>query len=493
MITKNKIKISAILSFFIIVCVICVSCFIKTAYATTNGDDKLYGETLNQRNMSVKDCPNISGKYSILINKNGDIIYERASEEHAKIASLTKIMTAIVALENCDLNELVTINKKAVEIGESSAGFWVDDKLDMQSALYAMLVPSGNDAAEAICEHIGKKLVESKDDKIRLKSEQDVESEAQENNIDKDDVKDIFITDNDKAFCKLMNDKAIELGCNNTNFTNPHGLDDEEFFNENQYSCAKDIAMITKYAMQNDLFRKIVGGGDTKINIERNGSIIKLNLTSTDILVGNFDGCVGVKTGNSDMAGACFSGACVDSRDSDEIYTIVLKADNETERFIDTQNLFNWYLTNKTCLNLSNTGVVESMKINNDESVDVGVVAYLAHNDWVDCKFPVTLEDRNQTVPVLGIAGNIHLKIEPESAKGNIKAGDKVAEIVLTQHNREIARLNLVSVKDQASPNIFQMIGVAFDRLGRNITGQPTVADTELLANCDTINNQNKK
>ena len=362
----------------------------------------------------------------------------------------------------------------------------------MRNALIGMLVPSGNDAAEAICQAVGQKLVDEQDERIRLKSPQEVADEAKENNIPQDEVEGVYETDNEKAFVMLMNQKAIELGCENTNFTNPHGLADGEYASDEQYSCAMDIAMITKYAMQDDFFRSVVRTGDTTITVDRNGVITPLELHTTDILVGNFDGCIGVKTGNTDIGGPCFSGACVDT-DGEEFYTVVLKAEDETLRFVDTQNLFNWYLTNKVSLDLTDTKVKETMYEGKDNEHEVGVVAYLAHSEWVDCTFPVTLRDEDRAIPVLSVAGNVHMKIEPSEIKGSFKAGDKVAELVLTQHNREVARVDLISVKDQPGPNIFQMIAVAFDRLGRNISGQQTVAQSDIIANCDKINEVNEK
>ena len=124
--------------------------FLNTARAETNSEDLLYGETLSSRGMSVSDCPNITSEFACLINKKGDSIYERNAYKHAKIASLTKIMTAVVAIENSSLDKVVEVSKKAYEVGESSAGLWPGDKLDLKSALYAMLVPSGNDSAQAI-------------------------------------------------------------------------------------------------------------------------------------------------------------------------------------------------------------------------------------------------------------------------------------------------------------------------------------------------------
>ena len=111
----------------------------------------------------------------------------------------------------------------------------------------------------------------------------------------------------------------------------------------------------------------------------------------------------------------------------------------------------------------------------------------------MDCTFPVTLREEDRNIPILAVAGNVHMRIEPAEIKGSFKAGDKVGEIVLTQHNREAARVDLIAVKDQPGPNIFQMIAVAFDRLGRNISGEQTVAETDMIANCDKINELNER
>lgn len=465
----------------------CVSFGSNFAYASINGNDKLYGETFTQREMSVKDCPNVGAQYACLMDKAGNIIYERNAYDSAKIASMTKIMTAIVTLENCSLDEQIEITQRAVDVGESSAGFWVGDKLDVKSALYALLVPSGNDAAEALSCHIGNKLINSKDDRIRKKSEEDVKQEAQDNEIDESEVKDVFIDDPEQAFCKLMNDTATEIGCTNTCFTNPHGLDNDEFKNDNQKCCAADVAKFTRYAMQKDIFRQIVGGGDVTINVLRNGQPTQLDLKSTDQLLHVFDGCIGVKTGITDDAGACFSGACIDKSDI-EIYTVIMKATDESARFLDTQNLFNWYYTNKVDVKLTNTN--EKIKITEDgDTNEVGVVAHISHSGWVDCTIPVTLANHNQIIPVLKNAGNVHFSLEPNNASASYKVGDKVCDIVLSQHNQEIARTELVAAKDQEAPNIFQMIGVGIDRIIRNISQQPTVAESTLVYSNEDLNN----
>lgn len=314
--------------------------FASNANADSKSEDKLFGETLTSRGMSVKNCPNITAEYACLVKKDGEVVYERNSYGHTQIASLTKIMSAVVAMENSELSDKVVVTQKAYDIGESSAGVWPDDELDMRTALIAMLVPSGNDAAEAISQTIGQKLVDDKDERIRNKSKEDVAREARERDVPEDEIEDVYITDNEQAFVRLMNLKAEELGCENTNFTNPHGLADDEYASDDQYSCAMDVATISRYAMQNDLFREIVSMGDTTITVQRNNTPTTINIATTDILIGTFEGCIGVKTGHTEIGKSCFSGACVDG-DGEEFYTVVLKSDDETERFIDTQNLFN--------------------------------------------------------------------------------------------------------------------------------------------------------
>lgn len=96
--------------------------FSTKASAFTSSEDKLYGETLSSRGMSVKSCPNITAQYACIIHQNGEVIYERNSYDHAKIASLTKIVTAVVALENSEMTDEVVVTQKAYDIGESSAG-----------------------------------------------------------------------------------------------------------------------------------------------------------------------------------------------------------------------------------------------------------------------------------------------------------------------------------------------------------------------------------
>lgn len=156
--------------------------------------------------------------YSAIImdQKTGRVFYEKNAHTPRKIASITKIMTAIIAIESGKMDELVTVTSRAVNTEGSSIYLKPGEKIKLEHLVYGLMLRSGNDAAVAIAEHVGGSL---------------------------------------EGFVYLMNEKAAQLGMVNTNFTNPHGLDDSE----DHYSTAYDMAILTRYAMQNETFRKISG------------------------------------------------------------------------------------------------------------------------------------------------------------------------------------------------------------------------------------------
>ncbi len=133
------------------------------------------------------------------------------------------------------------------------------------------------------------------------------------------------------AFVAAMNAKAAELGCIDTVFDNPHGLDDGEFAGD-QHSCAADVAKMARYAMRNETFRAIVGGGDTGIVVDRaDGTRATVELESTDELMDYYDKAIGIKTGFTALAGPSFAGAA--SNGEKELYAIVIHSTSETQRF----------------------------------------------------------------------------------------------------------------------------------------------------------------
>lgn len=159
---------------------------------------------------------NHSAQAAIVMDVNsGRVLYEYRSEEPLRVASITKIMTAIIAIELGDLDDMVTTSKNAYRVEGSSIYLRLGERLRLEDMVYGLLLRSGNDAAVAIAEHIGGSV---------------------------------------EGFSFLMNQKAEELGMSNSVFNNPHGLDTHE----EHYSSAKDMAILTAYALQNEKFAEIV-------------------------------------------------------------------------------------------------------------------------------------------------------------------------------------------------------------------------------------------
>lgn len=145
---------------------------------------------------------------------SGRVLYEKEAHEKKRIASITKIMTAILAVESGKLDEMVTVSDRAFGTEGSSLYLKRGQKMKLEDLVYGLMLRSGNDAAVAIAEHVGGSL---------------------------------------EGFVFLMNQKAEEIGMTNSSFTNPHGLDNTK----NHYSTAYDMALLTRYAMNNDTFKKI--------------------------------------------------------------------------------------------------------------------------------------------------------------------------------------------------------------------------------------------
>lgn len=219
--------------------------------------------------------------YDLSTNK---LIIGKNIKQRLPIASLTKIATAIVALENEPLDKVMTVSKKAAEIGEDSMGLSEGEKYTLKDLLYGLLLQSGNDAAETI---------------------------AQNSKFGRDN------------FVYLMNKKIEDLGLSDTHFTNPTGLEGDG----NQYSTVYDLLLLTNYALQNSTFRMIVSTVSYEIPYTSEHKAI--NLYSETNLLTTYPGVKGVKTGYTDEAGLCL--VTYLEHENHRIVGIVLNAQNRRE------------------------------------------------------------------------------------------------------------------------------------------------------------------
>ena len=222
-------------------------------------------------------APAISATAAILVDAStGDVLYEKNADQSLPMASTTKIMTAVLTLENASLQDTTTISENAGGVGESSAWLEQGEVLSVEQLLYALLLQSANDSAVALAEHVAG---------------------------------------SEDAFVEMMNAKALELGLEHTSFSNPHGLDEEGHF-----TSARDLASLAAYAMNIQKFREIVVTDEYQIPwpdhpyprvMQNHNKLLKMYPDAT-----------GIKTGYTFGAGTCLVASA--ERDDIDLISVVL-------------------------------------------------------------------------------------------------------------------------------------------------------------------------
>lgn len=211
----------------------------------------------------AKETNSIAKGMVVIEGNSGDVLYSKNENLELPMASTTKIVTAIVAIENSsDLDEKFVVSEKAIGIEGTSIYLKSGEKLSLRELLYGLILASGNDCAIAIAEHIAG-------------------------------------LDN---FVGLMNEFASNLGLKHTNFKNPHGLDED-----GHYTSAYDLSIMTAYALKNPIFREIVS--TERMVIEKNDLYQARYLKHKNRLLFTDENCIGVKTGFTDNAGRCLVNA----------------------------------------------------------------------------------------------------------------------------------------------------------------------------------------
>ncbi|HUV04551.1 MAG TPA: D-alanyl-D-alanine carboxypeptidase family protein [Armatimonadota bacterium] len=236
--------------------------------------------------------PIVSAESAILVDAvTGKVLYEKRCRVRRPPASTTKMMTAILALENGELKDTVCASKDACDMQFSSLHLKPGEKMTLSDLLYGLLLRSGNDAAVCVAEHIGG---------------------------------------SETKFVEMMNEKATEIGAKDTHFVNPHGL-----HHAKHYSTAYDLALIARYAIKTPIFNDIV---QTKTaRIERSMNPKDAYLKNTARFLWRFDGADGIKTGYTKEAGHCFVGSA--TRGAWRLIAVALKSE---EAGADTEALLNY-------------------------------------------------------------------------------------------------------------------------------------------------------
>lgn len=295
----------------------------------------------------------------------GTVLCENNADTRLPMASTTKIMTAILIIEDCDLDEVITVPEEAAGAEGSSIYLKKDQKISVKDLLYGLMLRSGNDAAAALALHHSGSI---------------------------------------QNFAAKMNQKALELGAENTNFVNPSGLPDE-----NHYTTARDLCKIACYAMKNEVFKEVVG---TK---KYTGETV--NFANKNKMLFEYEGANGVKTGYTKRAGRCLVSSAM--KNEMEVVCVVLNCPDMYER---SQKILD------DCFERFRTLKIDENKV------------FMCSR--VLCKLPKTVN------LVVKTDAEVRVETVPVGTHKKIKKGDTAAKIEIYSENNLILCENLYSIID---------------------------------------------
>lgn len=349
---KYKIKIIYIFAFIMLISV-CFVNFTKTNYA--------YAENLT------------SAKSMVVIDSNSKrVLYNKNEHEKLPMASTTKIVTALTVLNNVtNIDRETNIHNGAIGTPGTSIYLKYGEKLTIRELLYGLMLPSGNDAAMALAYSVGGSI---------------------------------------ENFCNLMNQTALGCGAENSNFANPHGLDDKE-----HYTTSYDLALITAKALENETFKEIVTTKSTRIRGSTEGSYRYLK--NKNKLINTLDGCIGVKTGYTSKAGRCLVSAA--ERNDFRTICVVL---NCGPMFEESE-----LLLNKAYLEYSNVELLPSYKILRNVLVENGKKEFVKVFTKKGFCYPLTNQEAKQIEYRYNIPNILQAPIKKEEYIGDL-------EIYLNNH-----------------------------------------------------------
>ncbi|MBR5269895.1 MAG: D-alanyl-D-alanine carboxypeptidase [Anaerotignum sp.] len=349
--------------------------------------------------------PDIAARGAALIDgKTGRLLWGRNEEEPMTMASTTKIMTAILVLENCEMDEIVTISKNAAHQPEVHMDLQEGERWKAGDLLSAMMLRSCNDAAVALAEHVSGDV---------------------------------------GSFCKEMTEKAGEIGAEDTVFGSPNGLD-SHLDDTEHHSTAYDMALIGAYALENDRFREIIIQPEIYISDmdgKRNCSI-----TNTDRFLQEYSGAIGVKTGYTNKAGHCFVGAA--ERDGVLLVSCVFGSGwgdaGKRKKWTDTRKLMDYgFETFHSC---------EVLK----EGVDFGAVKVV---DSPTETVETVVSEGYTALFSKEEAESLRMEADlPREVKAPVKKGEKLGTAALFLEDEKLTEMDLLAKEDIAAYTFSQRL-----------------------------------
>lgn len=363
------------------------------------------------------DGPEISAQSAILMDANtGVILYAKNIHERAYPASTTKIMTCLLAAENAEIDEIVTFSHDAVfgiSRDSSNIGIDVGQAMTMEECLYGILVASANEVANAVAEHISG----SQDD-----------------------------------FIKLMNQKAMELGCENTHFVNAHGL-----YDDNHYTTAYDLALIARAFFKSELL--------TKVGNTASYHFVATSEQPDDFIVRNkhklitgeiaYDGIKGGKTGYTDEARQTLV-TCAE-KNGMKLICVVMKEETP-DQFNDTAKLFDYGFSNFSITNVS--------EYETNYQIDNPGFFHSSYDVFGNSKQILTLNPDSYLI--LPKTADFH-ELTSEISYENISENE-VAKICYKYHDNYVGSANILLAKDTYVPSSPEGENMTYTEDGRKIT-----------------------
>lgn len=392
----------------IIITVLTLAVFTPSAVAA----ERVGGVSVAEDTTLQEAAPDVAMPSGILRTMDGRTLWERNADAVRPMASITKVMTALVVLENVEMDEQVTISPMAAAVGEAGVDLVTGETRTVRQLLESMLVVSANNAAYALAEHVAG---------------------------------------SNAAFVALMNQKARDLGMDETSFTNPHGLDEAA-----HHTSAEDIATLMEVAMANPKFAEIVAinGLDTTIDGTRKF------YESSNKLLGTYEGALGGKTGWTNDAGYCVTEAA--KRGEIGFIAVVLGATSESDRFAQARALLDWGFRHYTVTQVASAEATAGL-VPVTDFLDTTVVAVVAED---------------ASVPVFDLDGDIKTKVDmvPE-VDAPVEKGQRLGTLSVVQGDRLLAQVPIVASKAVAAPDFLASISIWFSRLWRTMSGDQIQAE----------------
>ncbi|MCX8007128.1 MAG: D-alanyl-D-alanine carboxypeptidase [Coriobacteriia bacterium] len=382
------------------------------SFAAVQSTDRVGGVEVLRDDRMRAVAPDVTAPSGMLVTGDGQELWSRAADEPRAMASITKVMTAIVVLESGhSLDELVTVPPTAASVGESEAGLAAGQRVSVRTLLEAMLVHSANDAATALALHVAG-------------------SEA--------------------SFVRMMNEKAAALDATGTAFANPHGLDAP-----GHHTTARDLATISRYALSNPEFRRIVAMRSVVVPAPTG----KKRFENSNKLIGRYPGATGIKTGWTDEAGYCLVASA--ERQGVTLVCVVLGTRSEEERFAQARRILDWGFEHYRQRTLVSAGTT---------------LAAVPVEDYLDLAVPAVVRTA-AAAEVFDVRGPLEATVTVvASVRAPVSKGAVLGTLAVTQGETLVAQVPLVAAHDIVAPPWHERVRVFAVRAWRKIFGGPLKA-----------------